>query len=100
VTTWVPPDGDGVRVDTHIEPGTVVPPYYDSLLAKVVVHGADRTAAIARLREALAAFQVGGVSTTVGFHRGLVEHPDFIASRVHTRWVEEELTRPAPTRVP
>jgi acetyl-CoA carboxylase biotin carboxylase subunit len=98
VTAWVPPGGDGVRVDTHVECGTAVPPFYDSLLAKVVAHGADRPAAIARLREALAAFQVGGVSTTIGFHRRLVDHPDFLAARVHTRWVEEELARAAASR--
>ena len=98
VTAWVPPRGAGVRVDTHVEPGTVVPPFYDSLLAKVVAHGADRPAAIARMREALVAFQVGGVSTTIGFHRRLVDHPDFVAARVHTRWVEEELARATATR--
>jgi acetyl-CoA carboxylase biotin carboxylase subunit len=98
VTAWVPPGGAGVRVDTHVEPGTVVPPFYDSLLAKVVAHGADRPAAIARMREALVAFQVGGVSTTIGFHRRLVDHPDFVAARVHTRWVEEELARATATR--
>jgi len=97
VTVWVPPVRDGVRVDTHIEPGAVVSPFYDSLLAKVVAHGADRAGAIARLRDALAAFQVEGVSTTVGFSRRIVDHPDFVTARVHTRWVEEELARPAVT---
>jgi acetyl-CoA carboxylase biotin carboxylase subunit len=97
VTVWVPPVRDGVRVDTHIEPGAVVSPFYDSLLAKVVAHGADRAGAIARLRDALAAFQVEGVSTTVGFSRRIVDHPDFVTARVHTRWVEEELARPAAT---
>jgi acetyl-CoA carboxylase, biotin carboxylase subunit len=93
VIAWIPPRGDGVRVDTHIEPGAGVPPFYDSLLAKVIAHGSDRAAAIARLREALAAFHVEGVATTIGFHRRLVDHPDFVAGRVHTRWVEEELAR-------
>jgi acetyl-CoA carboxylase biotin carboxylase subunit len=100
VTAWVLPPGDGVRVDTHIEPGTVVSPFYDSLLAKVVAHGADRAAAIERLREALGAFHVEGVSTTIGFHRRVVSHPDFVAGRVYTRWVEEEVARPAATRTP
>ncbi|MGH7314501.1 MAG: acetyl-CoA carboxylase biotin carboxylase subunit [Candidatus Rokuibacteriota bacterium] len=95
VTVWAMPTLEGVRVDTHVEPGAVVPPFYDSLLAKVVAHGADRAAAIARLRDALAAFQVEGVSTTIGFHRRILDHPDFVANRVHTRWVEEELARPA-----
>jgi acetyl-CoA carboxylase biotin carboxylase subunit len=100
VSVWVPPGGDGVRVDTHIEPGAVVPPFYDSLLAKVVAHGADRAAALTRLREALARFHVEGVATTIGFHRRLIDHPDFVASRVHTRWVEEELARPPAPRAP
>jgi acetyl-CoA carboxylase biotin carboxylase subunit len=91
VRAWVPPSGDGVRVDTHIEPGATVPPFYDSLLAKLIAHGRDRADATARLREALAAFQVEGVATTIGFHRRLIDHPDFVAGRVHTRWVEEEL---------
>jgi len=97
VTVWVPPVLEGVRVDTHIEPGAVVPPFYDSLLAKVVAHGADRAAAIARLRDALAVFRVEGLSTTIGVHRRIVDHPDFVTGRVHTRWVEEELARPAAT---
>ncbi|HSF05059.1 MAG TPA: acetyl-CoA carboxylase biotin carboxylase subunit [Methylomirabilota bacterium] len=100
VSVWVPPGGDGVRVDTHIEPGAVVPPFYDSLLAKIVAHGPDRASAIARLREALARFHVEGVATTIGFHRRLIDHPDFAASRIHTRWVEEELARPTAPRAP
>ncbi len=93
VSAWVPPSGEGVRVDTHIEPGAAVPPFYDSLLAKLIVHGRDRATTIARLRAALAGFRVEGVATTLGFHRGLVDHPDFRAGHVHTGWVEEELAR-------
>jgi acetyl-CoA carboxylase biotin carboxylase subunit len=93
VRAWVPPAGEGVRVDTHIEPGATVPPFYDSLLAKLIAHGRDRADAIGRLREALAAFHVEGVATTIGFHRRLLDHADFVAGRVHTRWVEEELAR-------
>jgi acetyl-CoA carboxylase, biotin carboxylase subunit len=95
VSGWVPPVGDGVRLDTYIEGGAVVPPYYDSLLAKLIAHGEDRAAAITRLSKALDAFRVDGVPTTIGFHRRLLDHPDFRAGRVHTRWVEEELARPA-----
>ncbi len=93
VRAWAPPRGDGVRVDTHIEPGAEVSPFYDSLLAKLIAHGRDRADAISRLREALAAFHVEGVATTIGFHRRLLDHADFVASRVHTRWVEEEVAR-------
>ena len=91
ITRWAPPAGPGLRVDTHLEAGTVVPPFYDSLLAKVVAHGADRATAVARMREALASFRVDGVDTTIDFHRRLLGHPDFVGGRVHTRWVEDTL---------
>jgi acetyl-CoA carboxylase biotin carboxylase subunit len=89
VAEWVPPAGEGIRVDTHVEPGTVVSPFYDSLLAKLVVHGVDRAAALERLRRALDAFRIRGVPTTRGFHRRILDHPDFVAPRVHTRWVDD-----------
>ena len=91
IRRWVAPTGDGVRVDTHVVPGAAVPPFYDSLLAKVVVHGPDRPAAIERMRGALARMLVHGVETTLAFHRRVLDHPDFVAGAVHTRWVEEEL---------
>jgi acetyl-CoA carboxylase biotin carboxylase subunit len=90
---WTPPDGRGLRVDTHVEAGATVPPFYDSLLAKVVAHGRDREAAIARMADALARFDVDGVATTLPFHRRILDHADFVAGRIHTRWVEDELTR-------
>jgi acetyl-CoA carboxylase biotin carboxylase subunit len=90
---WTPPDGPGLRVDTHVEAGATVPPFYDSLLAKVVAHGRDREAAIARMVDALARFDVDGVATTLPFHRRILDHADFVAGRIHTRWVEDELTR-------
>jgi len=60
-------------------------------VAKVIVHGADRAAATERMRRALDELRVDGIRTTIPLHRRILEHPDFIASRVHTRWVEEEL---------
>jgi acetyl-CoA carboxylase, biotin carboxylase subunit len=87
---WMPPAGTDIRVDTHCYPGYRVPPFYDSLLAKVIVHGADRTRAIARLREALARFEVVGVPTTIGFHLDVLRHDDFRNGRVHTRWVDDK----------
>ena len=92
---WMPPGGPGVRVDTHCFPGYAVPPYYDSLLAKLIVRGATREEALARSRRALAEFEVAGVSTTVPFHRWLVEQPDFITSRTNTAWVEQTWSRSA-----
>jgi acetyl-CoA carboxylase, biotin carboxylase subunit len=87
---WAAPEGTEVRVDTACFPGWTVPPHYDSLLAKLIVGGADREAALERTRRALRHLRVEGVETTAGFALDLLEHPDVIAGRVHTRWVEEE----------
>jgi acetyl-CoA carboxylase, biotin carboxylase subunit len=91
ITRWRPPSGPGVRVDTHCYPGYRVPPYYDSLLAKLIVHGADRAHALERLRAALAAFDVAGIDTTIPFLRAVVSDPAYVAGQVNTRWVEERL---------
>jgi len=85
---WAPPLGPGVRVDTHCYPGYRVPPYYDSLLAKLIVSGRDRAEAIARARRALAEFDVAGVETTIPFHRWILDHEEFLASRTNTSWTE------------
>jgi acetyl-CoA carboxylase biotin carboxylase subunit len=90
---WTPPEGPGLRVDTHVEAGTTVPPFYDSLLAKVIAHGPDRESALARMAEALGRFDVDGIATTLPLHRRILGHPDFVAGRIHTRWVEDELGR-------
>jgi acetyl-CoA carboxylase biotin carboxylase subunit len=86
---WVAPQGSYVRVDTHCYPGYLMPPYYDSLMAKVIAWGEDRAEAVRRMQHALAHLRVEGVSTTVPFHRAVICHPDFRARRVNTRWVEE-----------
>ena len=90
---WSVPNGSA-RVDSHCFSGYFVPPYYDSLLAKVIVHGDDRGDAIARMERALADMNVTGVPTTLPFHRAVLAHPDFRAGRTGTKWVEEQfLTR-------
>lgn len=89
ITVWQPPTEPGVRVDTHCFPGYRVPPYYDSLLAKVITHGADRAEALARMQRALAGFDVQGVDTTIPFLRSVVSDPEFLAGQVNTRWIEE-----------
>jgi acetyl-CoA carboxylase biotin carboxylase subunit len=91
IRQWRPPAGEGIRIDTHIAEGAEVPPFYDSLLAKVIVAASDRAGAIDRMDRALAAFVVAGVPTTAAFHRRVLAHPDFVGGRVHTRWVEAEL---------
>jgi acetyl-CoA carboxylase biotin carboxylase subunit len=82
------PGGPGVRVDTHIYSAYRVPPNYDSLLAKLIVRGANRPEAVARLKRALAEFVVEGPKTNVDFFKRLIEHEDFIAGRLDTRLVE------------
>jgi len=89
LNTWAVPEGTDVRVDTACFPGWSVPPYYDSLLAKLIGSGPDRTAALARTRQALRHLRVEGVETTAGFALDLLEDPAVVANRVHTRWVEE-----------
>ena len=86
---WAPPAGDDVRVDSHCFAGCRIPPFYDSLLAKVIVRGASRAATIDRMVEALAAFKVAGVPTTIPFHLDVLRSDDFRGARVHTRWVDE-----------
>jgi acetyl-CoA/propionyl-CoA carboxylase, biotin carboxylase, biotin carboxyl carrier protein len=77
VTTFRPPSGPGVRLDTGVEPGSVIGQNFDSLLAKLIVTGADRTQAIERARRALAEFQVEGLATAIPFHRAVLEDDAF-----------------------
>jgi len=91
VTAAVFPAGDGIRVDTHIQSGAVVPPYYDSLLAKLIIHGRDRPDAIARAAQALARCEIGGVATNVPMHVELLKQKDFAAGAVDTRWFPQFL---------
>ena len=90
---WRPPTGEGLRFDSHVFADYEIPPYYDSLLGKLIIRGSDRADAIERALRALCAFEVEGIQTTIGFHLRLLRHPDFLAARVHTRWVEEEFGR-------
>jgi acetyl-CoA carboxylase biotin carboxylase subunit len=85
---WTPPEGPGVRIDTHCFPGYVVPPFYDSLLAKLIVYGATRDEVLHRAARALGEFVVTGVQTTIGFHRWLL-NGDFATGHIHTAWVAQ-----------
>ena len=91
VTSFVPPGGIGVRTDTHCFPGYVMPPFYDSLLAKVVVAADDRADALRRMGRALAELEVTGVDTTRDFHRQLMTHPVFAAGTHRLDFVERYL---------
>jgi acetyl-CoA carboxylase biotin carboxylase subunit len=92
ITRWAPPEGPGVRLDTHCFEGYVVPPFYDSLLGKLIVHGRDRAEALRRTKAALRTFEVDGVATTIPFHRWLLEQPDVESGRFGTRWLEPAMS--------
>ncbi len=89
IIRWRAPRGPGIRVDSFVSSGSTVQPYYDSMIAKLVVHGRDRSDALKRARSALAAFQIEGIETTIGLHRRLAASPDLADSNIHTKWVEE-----------
>lgn len=88
ITTFHPPGGPGVRVDTHVYAGYVVPPYYDSLIAKLIVRAPTRDEAIQRAELALDMFVIEGVKTTIPFVRRVLEHPDFREGNIDTRFLE------------
>src|SRR5262249_11234607 len=85
------PGGLGVRIDTHIYDQYVVPPHYDSLLAKLIVHADNRADAIARLRRCLDELVVEGITTNVGFYRRLVDHPGFVAGALDTHFIAKKM---------
>jgi acetyl-CoA/propionyl-CoA carboxylase biotin carboxyl carrier protein len=94
LTTWLPPSGPGVRVDEGYRTGMTVPGSFDSLVAKIIVTGADRPQALARSRRALRELLVEGMPTVLPFHRAVLDDPAFVAADgsfgVHTRWIETE----------
>jgi acetyl-CoA carboxylase, biotin carboxylase subunit len=92
ITSFHQPGGPGVRVDTAAYHSYRIPPHYDSLIAKLLTHGADRNQALARMRVALDEFVIEGIPTTVPLHRRLIDHPAFLRGEIHTRFVEEWLT--------
>jgi acetyl-CoA carboxylase biotin carboxylase subunit len=95
VTTYHAPGGLGVRVDSALYAGYTVPPYYDSLVAKLVVHGADRTMALMRLRRALEEFVIDGIATTLPLHRRIAENAEFGAGDYTIHWLERFVARTA-----
>jgi len=87
VTRYVPPSGPGVRVDSHCYEGYRFPPNYDSLLAKLIVHGKDREESRRRMQRALGDYVIEGIKTTIPFHLAMLEHPEFRAGNVTTQFV-------------
>jgi propionyl-CoA carboxylase alpha chain len=84
------PAGGGVRVDTGVEEGGEIPMYYDSMIAKLIVHGADRSDAIAKMRAALNAFVIRGISSNIPFQAALLAHPKFVSGNFNTGFIAEQ----------
>ncbi len=91
ITGWLPPGGPGVRVDSHVYTGYEIPPFYDSLIGKLIVWGKDRDTAIKRMNRALNECAVTGIPTTINFHLNLLNKKKFMEGKIHTKYVEEEL---------
>jgi len=91
ISLWYAPGGKGVRVDTHVYSGYTVPPYYDSMIAKLIVTGATREIAIARMKRALAEFMIRGIKTTIPFQQEIIDHPDFKNGTYDIGWVARYL---------
>ncbi|KEK26115.1 acetyl-CoA carboxylase biotin carboxylase subunit [Bacillus gaemokensis] len=89
VEMYLPPGGFGIRVDSAVYPGYSIPPFYDSMIAKLIVHGKTREEAIAKMKRALSEFVIEGVHTTIPFHLQLLDHPDFIKGEFNTKFLEE-----------
>ena len=92
IRRWQEPAGEGVRVDTGYRAGDAVTPYYDALLAKLIVRGDDRSQALGRMVEALAGFEIGGVTTNVAFLKALLSHPQVVRGEIDTGFIEREIS--------
>jgi len=85
------PGGPGVRMDSHVYAGYTVPPHYDSMIGKLIVHGADRAQAIARMRVALSEMVVDGIKTNIPLHQDLMHDANFISGGVNIHYLEKKL---------
>ena len=90
IKSWIQPGGKDVRMDTHVYCSYIVPPYYDSMIAKLIVWGEDRQRAIAKMKRALEEFEVSGIKTTIDFHKKMMENPDFIQNNFDTKYIDEK----------
>jgi acetyl-CoA carboxylase biotin carboxylase subunit len=91
INAWQPPRGAGIRIDSHCRDGYLVPPFYDSMIGKLIVTANDRDAAVERMSAALESFQIHGITTNLPMLRHIVQHPDFKANRISTRWLEQHV---------
>ncbi len=90
------PGGLGVRIDSGVAENSVVPVYYDSLVAKVITQGKTRDEAVQRMRVALSEYQIDGIKTNIPLHQQILQDPEFLSGKVHTRYLDKFLTRPIP----
>ena len=91
ITTWIPPGGGNVRLDTHVYAGYTVPMFYDSMICKLIVWAEDRDKAIVRMKRCLREFKVEGVKTTIPFHIRMMDNEDFKNSLIHTKYLEQRM---------
>ncbi len=89
INGYLPPGGPGVRVDSHVYTDYEIPPYYDSLIGKLIVWGRDRPTAIARMKRALQECAITGLPTTIGFHQKILDTPEFAQGKVYTNFIQE-----------
>ena len=93
ITSWHPPGGPGIRVDSHAYHGYTVPPYYDSMIGKVIAYGANREQALARMRIALSEMVVEGIQTNIALHRDLLNDTRFLRGAVSIHYLEQKLAQ-------
>jgi acetyl-CoA carboxylase biotin carboxylase subunit len=97
IHAWSVPGGPGVRVDTFAHSECTVSPYYDSMIAKLIVHGRDRQEAIARMRRTLEMSVVEGIKTSIPLHLRIIAEPDFVAGKLGTGFMDRYMTAPPST---
>ncbi|MGL6283705.1 MAG: acetyl-CoA carboxylase biotin carboxylase subunit, partial [Microcoleaceae cyanobacterium] len=98
INGYLPPGGPGVRMDSHVYTDYEIPPYYDSLIGKLIVWGSDRPTAIRRMKRALRECAITGVPTTIGFHQRILDTPEFLSGEVYTNFVENLMKKDGSTK--
>jgi acetyl-CoA carboxylase biotin carboxylase subunit len=97
ISGYLPPGGPGVRMDSHVYTDYEIPPYYDSLIGKLIVWGADRNSAIQRMKRALRECAITGLPTTIAFHQRILETPEFVEGKIYTNFVEQMMQQQGST---
>jgi acetyl-CoA carboxylase biotin carboxylase subunit len=93
ITLYYPPGGHGVRVDSHVYGGYVIPPYYDSMISKVITYGSTRQVTLDRMYRALSEYLIRGINTNIAFLRSIIRDPVFAEGRATTKFVEDYFAR-------